>query len=138
MINTADIPELSKKEYRKFGLTFAVVITLIFGLFFPWAFGADTSFWPWAIAAVLLAWALITPDSLRLVYRPWMRFAHVLGLVNTRLILGLIFFVVFTPLALLFRLSGRDPLDRRIHARTAGSLWKTSAPYERKDMENLY
>jgi hypothetical protein len=38
----------------------------------------------------------------------------VLGWVNTRIILGLLFFVMFAPVALLFRLFGRDPLARRL------------------------
>ena len=41
----------------------------------------------------------------------WDKFAHVLGWVNSRLVLGIIFFVVLTPLALIFRVFSKDSLQ---------------------------
>ena len=43
-----------------------------------------------------------------------MKIGHVLGWINTRIILGLVFFVMFAPIALLFRVFGRDPMVRRL------------------------
>jgi hypothetical protein len=40
----------------------------------------------------------------------------VLGWINTRIILGLVFFFLFAPVALLFRLFGKDPLHRKLEA----------------------
>jgi hypothetical protein len=45
-----------------------------------------------------------------------MRFAHALGWVNTRIILTLVYLLTFTPLAIIFRLMGKDPMERRFEA----------------------
>lgn len=47
-------------------------------------------------------------------YRAWMKFAHLLGWVNTRIILIVVYFVTITPLALIFKLIGNDPMERRL------------------------
>lgn len=48
----------------------------------------------------------------RLLYRYWMKFAHVLGWINTRILLTLFYFVILTPFALLVSLFKRDLLDQ--------------------------
>lgn len=50
-----------------------------------------------------------------------MKFAHVLGWINTRIILSIVYFFIFTPLALIFRLMGKDPLGRPFEA--VDSYW---------------
>ncbi|RJO65079.1 MAG: hypothetical protein C4523_16860 [Myxococcales bacterium] len=62
-----------------------------------------------------------------------------LGWVNTRLILGLLYFLVFTPLGLLFRLIGKDPLNRRIE-KNAGTYWQdvSGRPYDTKHFEKQF
>ncbi|MEX0618816.1 MAG: SxtJ family membrane protein [Pseudohongiellaceae bacterium] len=132
-----EISSLSVKEYRKFGLTLAAIFILLFGLFFPWLLNAGLPLWPYVVAAVFLAWALIAPATLEVVYKPWMRFAYVLGFINTRLILGLIYLVIFTPVSLFFALFRIDLLDRK-KDKTASTYWKKSAAVEPKNMENVY
>jgi hypothetical protein len=66
-----------------------------------------------SIGAVLLVLGLIAP---RLLYYPslvWWKFAMILGYVNARIILTIAFLIVLTPLALVWRLLGRDPLALR-------------------------
>ena len=58
--------------------------------------------------------ALVQPRSLVQVYRLWMTVGEVLGWINTRILLGLIFYVIFTPLGLLMRLRGQDPMRRTL------------------------
>lgn len=58
---------------------------------------------------------------LKFIYGYWMKFAHVLGWVNTRIILSIVYFFIFTPLALIFRLMGKDPLGR--HFEAVDSYW---------------
>ena len=67
-----------------------------------------------------------------------MYLGHYLGIVNTKIILGLIFYLVFTPVALFLKLFGRDPMDRKWKEETGASYWKPSNKQPRKHMENPY
>ena len=108
------IPELDEKGLREFGLTTGIAIVVIFGLFFPWLLERDWPTWPWLIAAMLWLPALVRPLWLRRIYRGWMRFGLLASRVMTPLVLGIVFFGMITPMALLRRLSGTDPMQRAL------------------------
>lgn len=99
-----DIPELDAKGLRKFGLTTAAIAVVLFGLLLPSLRNQPLPWWPWALATMLSLWALAAPVSLRFVYRPWMKVGMVLGWINTRIILGVVFWLLILPLGLLLRL----------------------------------
>ena len=109
-----NIPELDRKGLREFGLTFGAAVVVIFGLFFPWVLDLDWPVWPWGIAAPLWALALIQPLWLRWVYRAWMGFGLLASRVMTPLVLGIVFFVIVTPMAMVMRLTGKDPMQRAL------------------------
>ena len=108
------IPELGRKGLREFGLTTGVVVVVIFGLFFPWILERDWPVWPWVIAAPLWLLALAHPPWLRWIYRAWMRFGLLASRVMTPLVLGIVFFVMISPMGLLRRLMGKDPMQRTL------------------------
>ena len=119
-------------ELRKFGLVTAALIILFFGLLIPWIWDLSWPVWPWVLAGVLAGVGLIRAESLRPVYRNWMRFAEMLGWFNTRLILGLIFFLIFVPVGLMVRLF-RDPMRRK----TDESIESYRVPSQSPKVENL-
>ena len=108
-----------RQELRKFGFVFAAGLVLIFGLFFPWVLEKPSPSWPWIVAAVFAGSALVLPQALKPVYLLWMKIGHVLGWINTRIILGVVFFIIFAPVALLIRLFGKDPMHRQLDATTS-------------------
>ena len=108
------IPDLDQKGLRDFGLTTGVAVVVIFGLIFPWLLELDWPAWPWAIAAPLWFLALIQPKWLRWIYRAWMRFGLLASRVMTPLVLGIVFFGMIAPMALVMRLMGKDPLRRAL------------------------
>jgi hypothetical protein len=61
-----------------------------------------------------MALALAWPRSLTQVYRFWMSVGEVLGWINTRLILSVLFYLLFTPMGLFMRLRGKDPMRRTL------------------------
>jgi hypothetical protein len=65
------------------------------------------------VGALLVGPALLVPRVLAPVERGWMALAAVMGAINTRIILTLVYVVVVTPIAWLRRLGG-DPLNRRL------------------------
>ena len=115
-----DIPELDRKGLREFGLITGSIIAALFGLVFPWLLGNDIHVWPWAVGGGLVFWALAVPDSLRVVYRQWMRFGLLVSKITTPVILGIVFFVVIFPAALVMKIAGRDPMARTLdkHAKS--------------------
>jgi len=126
-----------KQELRKFGFIFAGMFILIFGLLLPWIWDKPWPTWPWIVAAVFIAPALIVPAALGPVYHLWMKIGLVLGWINTRIILGLVFFAIFAPVALAFRLFGKDMLRQRLDA-SATSYRIASEHLPRDRMEKPY
>ena len=108
------IPELDRKGLREFGLVTGAAIVALFGLVFPWMLELDWPAWPWAIAAPLWLLALARPSWLRWIYRGWMRFGLLASRVTTPLLLGIVFFLMISPMALVRRLRGKDPMQRTL------------------------
>lgn len=110
---THPIPELDRKGLREFGLVTGGIVAGLFGLFFPWLLEAGIPTWPWVVGGGLGIWALVAPDSLRPVYRLWMRLGLALSRITTPLILGIVFFCVIFPVALVMKVVGRDAMVRK-------------------------
>ena len=113
------IPELDRVGLRQFGFTTGAIVVLLFGLFFPWLLERNWPVWPWIVAAPLWALATIYPAWLRLIYNGWMRFGLLASRVTTPLILGIVFYLVISPMALIRRWAGRDSLRRKIEPEAA-------------------
>ena len=126
-----------KQELRKFGLVFATAMVLIFGLFFPWLLDRPWPVWPWIVAAVFTVPALLLPQILKPVFLVWMKIGHALGWINSRIILGILFFLMFAPVALVLRLFGKDMLKQRLDA-SATTYRIASEHLPRDRMERPY
>ena len=131
------IPSPDKQELRKFGLIFAAMFILIFALLLPWIWDKSSPVWAWIVAAMFAGTALLIPMALKPAYHLWMKIGHVLGWINTRLILGLVFFLIFAPVALFFRLLRRDILKQRLDA-SASSYRIASEQLPRDRMERPF
>ncbi len=66
-----------------------------------------------SIGAALVVAGLLVPPAARAFHTAWMRFAVLLGHVNSRVLLTLVYYLVVTPYGVVTRLVGRDPLGRR-------------------------
>jgi hypothetical protein len=112
-------------ELRKFGYVMAGAAGAVAGLL--WWRSRPAAPWFAAVGVVFLLTALVGPTALRPIERVWMRFADILSAVMTRVILVLTFFLVITPLAVVLRLLGKDPLRLRPDP-DAQSFWIPVAP----------
>ncbi len=63
-------------------------------------------------------------DFFKKLYDYWMLFAKALGWVNTRILLGLMYFVIFTPFRIISFVIGKDFLDRKIE-KARESYWQS-------------
>ena len=100
------------KQLRNFGL----IVGGIFGLIALWPLvirSAEPRWWAAAVASALLLPALVYPKLLNWPHQGWMTLGHILGWINTRIILGLIFYLVVTPIGVVRRWLGKDSMGRR-------------------------
>lgn len=104
---------VDKKELKQFGVVVGGILSLI-GLWLTYSKGVGWPVWLLGIGASLVSLGLLVPTALRWPHRGWMGLAHVLGYVNTRIILGIIFYGLITPMGLVMRLFGKDAMRRAL------------------------
>lgn len=129
----------SFRAEREFGLIVGGIFALLGGW---WLYrGKLTSvaqiMAPLGLLLVMLG--LLFPKSLIYPNKAWMLLAEVLAFVSTRIILGIVFFFIVTPIGFIKRLMGWDPLSRR--ARSSGeSHWKPYSERQRdpRHFEKMY
>jgi len=126
-----------RRQLREFGLVFAAGLIVMFGLVLPWLAERPWPVWPWITAAVFAVPALVYPPVLRPLNALWLKIGHVLGWINTRIILGVVYFTVFLPAGLLMRALHRDPMQRSFDA-AANSYRVPSEPSPGKQMERPF
>ncbi|MBI2604800.1 MAG: hypothetical protein HYW49_01845, partial [Deltaproteobacteria bacterium] len=91
--------------------------------------------WPFALGLPLIAAAILAPARLATLYRVWMRVGEALGWINSRLILGILFFIVVVPIGFLKKLLGGN---RARAVSGAGSFRQVSHPKDPKTMERPF
>lgn len=102
---------LDKRSLKNFGIAMGVAFLVIFGLFF--SRHSNSALSVFGISFLFLIVGLVLPNLLKPLYIVWMRLAFILGWVNTRIILIILFYLIFTPLGLFIRLFRIDLLERK-------------------------
>lgn len=127
----------NKKEYKKFGILMGVVFTLISSLLF-WNEYSGAIYYL-STGVIFAAIALISPVLLKYLYNIWMTFAAIMGYIMSRLILSLIFIIMFTPVGLITRLIRKDLLKMKWD-KGAKSYWiiRDNKAFTPKSVENQY
>lgn len=101
--------EVELPSNRKFGFFF----TFVFAVAATYFYYSAILTWAYlfiAAASIFLLVTLVKSNSLLPLNKLWMRFGLLLGIIVSPIVLGVIFFGLFTPIAMLMRLSGRDEL----------------------------
>lgn len=110
---------------RAFGLVFAAFFVLI-GLF-PLLRGRPMRLWAFPVAVIFLLAGLLLPVVLKPLNWFWMQLAVVLHKIMTPIVTGAMFFLIFTPIGLLMRAFGKDPL-RVAYDPKSSSYWILREP----------
>ena len=100
-----------KSDLRNFGITVGIILLIISGFLF-WKEKESFQIFL-AIGITLFLAAIALPSVLKPVYWIWMIFAIILGWFMTRVILSLLFYVVFTSIGLTLRFFGKQFLELR-------------------------
>ena len=114
---------------RKFGFFFTLVF-FASGTYFFYVDSTNESGILFLIALSLLAITLIKPEVLLPLNKLWMRLGLLIGMVVSPIVLGVIFFLLFTPIALVMRLLGRDELRLKMVSRD--TFWRDKEGFSDK------
>jgi Saxitoxin biosynthesis operon protein SxtJ len=90
------------------------------------------------IAVALIIIGLLIPPAARAFHVAWMKFAGVLGYINSRVLLFLLFYFVITPYGLIARVFGRDVLNRRAKARESYWFPRESSRQTKEQFERSF
>jgi hypothetical protein len=118
-------PHVAGSSDRAFGVVIAgACLLLALG---PLRHGHAPRWWALALAGAFALIALLKPVLLASLNRLWTRLGVLLGKVVSPIALGILFYAVLTPVALILRLTGQDPLRLRPD-RGGDSYWITRKP----------
>jgi len=121
---------------RKFGFFFAFVFAVAAAYFF----NSTNMIWAYIFAIASLIFLFVTvakADILLPLNKLWMRFGLLLGMIVSPIVLGVIFFGLFTPIAFFMRLSGRDEL--RLKFTQKASHWiSRGEPIKSESFKNQF
>jgi len=125
-----------KNPERSFGVSVGGVLVLLAGILL-WRHRVLRAEVAGGVGAVLLVLGLIAPPLLKYPSRYWWKFSRALGHVMARVWLTALFALILTPVSLVWRAIGRDPLDRR------RDKWPGWSPYparyrNRKHYDQMY
>ena len=110
---------------KSFGIVFAVLFTAL-GLW-PLIDSGSVRVWALVAAIVFLGAGHFIPAVLRPLNLLWFKLGMALAKIMNPIVMGLLFYLTITPIALLMRLIGKDPLHRRFEPQ-ANSYWVVRDP----------
>lgn len=121
---------------RNFGFFF----TSVFAVAAAYVYYSVNMTWAYVIVAassIFLLIASIKSDALLPLNKLWMQFGLLLGIIVNPIVLGIIFFGLFTPIAILMRITGRDELRLKFTQKT--SHWiSRNEPMESESFTNQF
>ncbi|WP_144391837.1 SxtJ family membrane protein [Pleionea sediminis] len=122
MIN---IDATNHKELRRFALMMSIAIPFIFMALFPWIFNLHVSLWPLFVPSVLIPLSIMAPSLLYPIYWCWMKFALIMGWINTHIILTIVFIALIFPIGLVLRILGKLEYTHKVDDANT-TFWKKS------------
>ncbi len=106
------ISKVKLPSNHKFGFFFSTIF--LFASFYSYYIDNEIMVYIFStICGIFLIITIINAKVLLPLNKLWMKFGILIGMIVSPLILGIIFFGIFTPIAILMRLSGRDELHLR-------------------------
>ena len=125
--------EIKISSNRSFGIVFFVFFSII--TFYPLINDGNIRIWSLIISLIFLILGLVNSKILTPLNKLWFKFGNFLGKVISPLIMGIIFFLVVTPMGFLMRMLGKDLINLKYNK--SDTYWiKKSGP--RSKMKNQF
>ena len=101
--------EVKQSSNRSFGIVFFIVFSLI--ALYPLTYSGEIRIWSVIISIIFLVLGLLNSKILAPLNKLWFKFGVLLGKIISPIIMGIIFFLVVTPIGLTMRIFGKDVLN---------------------------
>lgn len=125
---------LTKKEGRRFAFTVGIAF-VVFGAITWWR-GHEILRWVlWGLGAVLLVLGIVIPGRLSRIYHAWMGLGHAISKVTSPIVMGVVYYLMLTPIGFVSRSFGRNPLR---HHEKDGGYWMPATSGKPSDLENQF
>lgn len=130
-------PQPKPLDNRVFGLIFCGIFLVI--AFFPLLFGAGYRQWALIVAAAWAIPAVLYPAVLAPLNRLWAQFGQLMHKVINPILMGLVFFLTVLPTAIVLRILGKDPMQRKFDSK-ADSYWipRDNQGLSKEDFNNQF
>ena len=123
---------------RKFAVTMALAFPVIFMAFLPWLLGFGVPVWPLAVSAgLMLLWA-VYPKGIYYPQWCWAWIGFVLGWINTRVLLGLVFYFLIFPMGWAARKLGKLNYRRASDSQTESGWVQRERKIEKQSLERPF
>ena len=116
---------------RSFGIVFFVVFFLI--ALYPLIHNEEIRIWSLIISLIFLILGLINSRILNPLNKLWFKFGILLGKIVSPIIMGIIFFLVVTPIGFIMRILGKDLLNLKFNANKSYWIEKTGPKSKMKN-----
>ena len=103
--------KIKTSSNRNFGLVFFIVF-LILG-FWPIKNGGEIRIWLVIISLIFLTLGMMKSKLLTPLNQLWFKFGMILGAIAAPIVMGVVFFLVVTPIGIVMRLMGKDLLNKK-------------------------
>ena len=123
--------EIKIGSNKSFGVVFFIVYLL--NAIYPLTNNDELRIWSLIIAIIFLVLGLINSKVLSPFNKLWFKFGLLLGKIVSPLIMGIIFFFVVTPTALIMRIIGKDLLDLKFNKKKSYWIEKTGPKSKMKN-----
>ena len=126
-----DHNEVKIGSNRSFGIVFSIAFLLI--SLYPLINGENLRLWSLIISIVFFVLGIINSNLLKPLNKLWFKFGLLLGKIISPFIMGMIFFVVVTPIAILMRLLRKDLLNLKFNKNNSYWIQKTGPKSKMKN-----
>ena len=123
--------DIKVSSNRSFGIVFFVVFLLI--ALFPIIYNSEIRLWSLVISFIFLVLGLLNSKILSPLNKLWFKFGIFLGKIISPLIMGVIFFLVVTPIGFIMRLLGKDVLNLKYQDKKSYWIEKTGPKSKMKN-----
>ena len=123
------------KIYREFGILVGILFPVLIGWIIPNLLGHGFRSLTLLIGIPLFLLGVFAPKKLYHPYKFWIKIGYFLGFINSRIILGIVFYFLLFPLSMIMKLGGYDPLRKK---KNTSESYREIRDDDRIDLEKIF